>query len=97
MLNSGEEVNESKYTLPSYSFVQAFRVCVRQCRKKKEECPFVCTISTGRLSIIRQSIFWFHQFSGMNFRARFQISWVGASLFSGGTVYIHVLMRCIQN
>ena len=32
------------------------------------------------------SIFWFHQFSGMNFRAQFQIYWVGTSLFSGGAV-----------
>ena len=42
---------------------------------------------TGYLSIFR-----FHQFSGMNFRARFQIFRVGASLFLGGTVYIYVLM-----
>ena len=28
----------------------------------------------------------------MNFRGQFQISWVGASLFSGGTVYVYVLM-----
>ena len=28
----------------------------------------------------------------MNFRVQFQISWVGASLFSGGTVYVYVLM-----
>ena len=43
--------------------------------------------NTGCLSIIR-----FHQFSSMNFRAQFQIPGVGASLFSGGTVYVYILM-----
>ena len=48
--------------------------------------------STGCLSIIRQSMFWFHQFSGMNFRTQFQISPVGTSLFLGGAFYVYVLM-----
>ena len=39
-----------------------------------------------------QSIFRFHPFSGMNFRVQFQICRVGASLFSGGAVYVYVLM-----
>ena len=46
-----------------------------------------CHYNTGWLSI-----FQFHQFSSMNFRGQFQISRVGASLFSGGTVYVDVLM-----
>ena len=47
---------------------------------------------TSWLSIIRQSMFQFHQFSSMNFKAQFKISWVGASLYSGDAVYVYVLM-----
>ena len=50
----------------------------------------MCKFSTRDTDCL--SIFQFHQFSGMNFRAQFQISWVGASLFSGGTVYVYVSM-----
>ena len=52
----------------------------------------VTSFGTGWLLIIRQSIFRFHQFSSMNFRAQFKIFCVGASLFSGGTVYVYVWM-----
>ena len=44
--------------------------------------------TTGELSI-----FQFHQFSGMNFRAQFQVSQVGVPLYLGGTVYVDVSCR----
>ena len=39
-------------------------------------------------SPISQSIFQFHQLSGMNYGVLFQISWVGIPLFSEGTIYV---------
>ena len=57
-----------------------------------EERLVILLIYTGCLSIFR-----FHRFSGMNLRVQFQISWVGASLFSEDTVYVYVLMTLYSN
>ena len=63
------------------------QVLFKRCNYKAQASCGLAIVYTSCLSIFR-----FHQFSSMNFRGQFQISWVGTSLFSGGTVYIYVLM-----
>ena len=75
------------------NYRREIKVCYVTANQRRTQVMFSYT---GWPSLIRQTIFRFHQFSSMNLNAQFQISWVGASLFSGGTVCVSVLMALYQ-